>query len=285
MASTPNTSFSSEDFHNHRPRANKCSPKTRSTLPSPQASDNNDSDTDNALEAIAHDIQLDCGDTDDREIEQAYQAIWNIFCGRPGEPTATSNPRFRFQRGQRSYERLYRRLDEHTGLLAFFEDTRKDWNAKTGVLVIRIMPARPLHDIFQNTLFLAIEKELDRVAESTPALQPFRKQLCPGGNAAIEKRTNHTSTRSRPPEFERSPDGQWLWAGGRYPPFVFEVAYSQEEESLVDKVCPEEAGSGSNWTWRVPSSDGPDTMALGRDDLQTQVASSPATSRGHGGGG
>lgn len=229
MALTPNTSFSSDDLY-HRGRSIKYRPRALSNLPSPQASDSNGSDTGDALEAS----------TDDGEIEQAYQAIWEIFCGRPGsEPIPASNPEFRFQQGQRSYERLYQRLDEHKGLLAYFEDqVRKDWDARTGVLRLRIMPARPLHDIFQNTLLLAIERELDLVAESTPALQPFRKKLCPGGNAAIEKR----HTRSRPPEFEKSPDGQWLWAGSRYPPFVFEVAYSQEEESLVDKVCLEGLG-------------------------------------------
>lgn len=70
-----------------------------------------------------------------------------------------------------------------------------------------IIPARPLHDIFQKTLLLAIEKELKRVARCTLALQVFRNNLLIGGNAAIQKCTD---TRSRAPEVEKSPDGQWL---------------------------------------------------------------------------
>lgn len=239
MAYTPNNSFGSDDIQQRgRPTKRRALTPTPSKLPSPQATDTYDSssDADKVLEAIAHDIQLDDthSSAEDSEIERAFQVLWSLFCGLP-EPTSTT-PRFHFHCGQRSYERLYTRLHEHPGLFAYFETLRVDWNAATGVLVIRSMPARPIHDIFQNALVLSIERELDHVAVATPALQPFRSKLSAGGTTAIEKRKKG-ARRNQPPEFEKSPDGQWLWAGNRYPAFVFEVAYSQEEESLADKVA------------------------------------------------
>lgn len=234
MGSTPETSFGSDDSHRRNLWTRRTGP-TPSKLPSPQLSDKDraGSETDGVHETDTSDAEGgEVDEVDEHEINRAYQTTWDISRGLPRSSFA-SNPTFRFCRGQRSYERLHQKLSEHRGLLDHFENLRKDWVAATGVLVLRIMPPRPLHGIFKSLLFLAIEKELDRVARCSPALRPFRDKLCPGSASAIEKRKRH----SRVSQFEKSPDGQWLYEGELYPPFLYEVAYSQEDENLVEKVC------------------------------------------------
>lgn len=210
MAATPNASFSSDELK--RDPANKGHAPTPipSELPSPQSETYED-----VYEAA----------------EQAYQAVWDNFCGLP----AHENPTF-FLDTQQSYEHLYQRLGEHPGLLAHFEDSiRKHWNSATGKLTLYLMAPSPLHSFLICSVVKAVDKELDRIARSVPALRPFRSSIASGGDARVRRRSK-SARRSRTAEFEKSPDAQWYYDGMRYPPFVLEVAYRQDGAELGDKV-------------------------------------------------
>lgn len=210
MASTPDTSFSSEDLHSRGRSSKRRQRLTPSKLPSPES-------------------ELD--DADDA-VEQAYKTIWAHFCGLWSSQDCDTNPTF-YLRDQQSYERLYQRLAENKGLFQHFEqEIRRDWDSTTGRLTLRLM-ASPLHDFFIHYIAHAIDKELDRIAFTTPSLRPFRSKIVFGGSATVQKR-GHEHTRA--PEFEKSPDGQWHHSSSRYPPLVLEVAYSQDEKNLDDKV-------------------------------------------------
>lgn len=159
MASTPSTSFSSEDRYARGKRARS----TRSKLPSPASSD---------IEAHA-----DSSDTDtDADIYRAYETVWHTFCGLP----TAEYPLFQLG-SQEAYERLHQKLGEHPGLLEDFEnEIRKYWNSETGELRLRLM-ANYLHDVFQEILGITLHEELNRVAAEYPILQPFRQKIVPGG--------------------------------------------------------------------------------------------------------
>ncbi|POS73848.1 hypothetical protein DHEL01_v207753 [Diaporthe helianthi] len=165
----------------------------------------------------------------DSDIQPVYRAIWNLFCGLPvdaGSPSPT-NPTFLLD--QKLYELLFHKLSEHGGLLTFFEDEiRKDWDASTGRLTLRLMAPTHLHGLSQQSLEHAITKELDRVG-GKPSLRPFRAKINSGGHSRIRKKDGGFS---RAPLFEKSPDGQWLYDSSLHPPFVFEIVYSKGEKSL-----------------------------------------------------
>lgn len=212
MASTPETSFDSST-ESPRGRAQKTTREAsaRSSLPSPQQSDYDS----------AHD-----------RADDAYYTIWNHFCGLP--PAADS---ITFDLGdQAAFASLYERLDKHPGLLTHFEERIwKEWDAGTGVLLLRLVPmAEPMHEVLKMKVDRAIDAELDRIAREIPSLQPLRERIVQAGHAHIKKRTR----RSRAPEFWKVPDGQthFVSQGCRYPPFLVEVAYSQDEKELHDTV-------------------------------------------------
>ncbi|POS76478.1 hypothetical protein DHEL01_v205137 [Diaporthe helianthi] len=225
-SSTPATSFSSDDSDNRgRPSKRKANKAyTRYTLLSPRQSDaGSDVDRD------AHDTSEN---TDATVVERAFQAIWDSFCGCP----ANSNLTFPL-RDQQSYDELYQKLEEHPvpGLLAHFQEAvRRDWVA--GVLTLRLMVPSPLHDQFQEEVKLAIWKELDRIASERPDLRPFRDKIRPVGQAQVQKRQPSRSGRAQAPTFEVSPDGQYRYQGSRTPPFILEVAYSQDADNLRQKI-------------------------------------------------
>jgi hypothetical protein len=211
MASTPASSFSSEEGH-IKGRVQAVPFK----LPSP-AHSRSDSET-----------HPDCPDTHDGGdcddcAQKAYDTIWNKFCG----PPTLACPTFHLY-DQSSYERLHQKLEQHPGLLEFFKnEVRKDWNAATGKLTLRLM-ASYLHDVFKESFGIAIQKELDRVARAYPALLSFREKIIPAGHGKVQKGRGKSGL----PYFERSPDGQLMYQGAKYPHFLFEVGYSQDERSL-----------------------------------------------------
>ncbi|KAI3390476.1 hypothetical protein diail_9553 [Diaporthe ilicicola] len=208
MASTPASSFRSDDFP-IRGRATRRKEVSPSTLPSPES-------------------ETDCLDA---AIEQAYKTIWALFCGTWPQAPA-SNPTFQLQ-NQQSYDRLYEKLAEHKGLLGYYEDEiRRDWDSDTCTLTLQLM-ACPVHEFFKESIARAIDKELDRIAELHPSLRPFRHRLGTGGNTSVQKRRRGSQSA---PVFDKSPDSQWHYQNVRYPPVVLEVAYSQDEENLDDKV-------------------------------------------------
>lgn len=211
MASTPGASFSSKE---DSPRANK-RPHTAhpSRLPTPQASDDSSVIEENSDEAI----------------QQAYHAIWNNFCGLPD--SCLYNPTFQLQ-NQRSYELLYQSLEQQPGLRQYFdEECRQDWSAATGELRLRFM-ALPIHEVFKELLGDTIKQELSRIKNDTPGLRPFCQRLVSGGHSKVLK----TSGTSHLPVFVKSPDGQLQYRGQRYPTFLFEIAYSQRNQSLLQTV-------------------------------------------------
>lgn len=206
--STPATSFNSDDSKHRGRSTERRGQQTLYAPPSPQQSD------------------AGCGA--DEVVQQAYQAIWDSFCGRP----AQTNLQFPLS-NQQSYEELHRRLEEHPGLLAHFEEAvRRDWVA--GVLTLRLKVPTPLHDQFQEEVKLAIWRELYRVATETPALRPFRNKIRPVGQVQVQKRQKSGSAHA--PTFEASPGGQYRYDGVRAPPFILEVAYSQDADDLWQKI-------------------------------------------------
>lgn len=237
MVSTPDTSFSgseecypnSEEPKPGGPKSEaKAKGKERRSLPSPQSTtDTTDAATDDDASddelSHAHTLATDTAIA----VEQAYQAIWDSFCGLP----ATTNPTFHL-RNQKSYESLHQKLATHARdrqLLQHFEDTRKDWDAATGDLTLRLM-ATPLHDVFKRCIESAIESQLSRITEHAPF------KILSGSHSKIQNRKDNPSA---VPLFDKSPDGQFYYNSDpnttdhyRYPPFVLEVAYSQDEQDL-----------------------------------------------------
>lgn len=215
MASTPDTSFSSTDGCYRTSRSKARSGSRLSKLPSPQRSDSSTGtheDEERATDGVLDDFQ------------PVYQAIWDSFCGL----TVPENPTFHLD--QTLYELLYRKLAEHDGLLQYFEnDIRKSWNAATGKLTLQFMATR-VHELFKEKLGLAIHQELDRIARK-PSLRPFRKKILSAGHSKVQKKGT-----LRAPVFDKSPDGQFIYKSALYPPFVFEIAYSQREQSLQATV-------------------------------------------------
>lgn len=213
MDSTPASSFSSDDIHQRRGRPTKRrgeTPPKKLQLPLPDSPKTDIAD-----------------DGEPKVVEQAYQTIWDDFCGLPRH----EDPEFYFAGGQEEYELLYERLDKHEGLLDHFELTRKTWDSDTGRLTLHYMLPSPLHDLFAEFVSAAIRKELERI-ETIPQLRPFCRKIVFGAATRIlQKRKS-----SRAPEFEKSPDAQWLYSGERHPPLMLEVAYSQSRADLVDKV-------------------------------------------------
>lgn len=214
MASTPETSYSSSDGYCRASRTKaQCGPAL-SNLPSPQRSD---------LAFVSHEDE-EYATEGVEDIQPVYRAIWDSFCGLPVQ----ENPKFHLE--QSSYELLYHKLSEHRGLLQYFEDKiRKDWNASTGRLTLNFMATR-IHDIFKEKLVQVLTQELDRIGRE-PSLRPFRNKITSAGHSKIQKKGP-----LRAPVFDKSPDGQLIYRSALYPPFVFEIAYSQREVSLHNTV-------------------------------------------------
>ncbi|KAJ2998899.1 hypothetical protein NUW58_g178 [Xylaria curta] len=203
MASTRTTKFIGD---------HSCDQKKKSTdtprLPSPELTDR--SDNDSASE-----------DNTDREvIEKAFQVIKDTFCGLRTE----AYPVFHFENPS-SFQSLQARLEKDSvNLSRFFKNcVRFDWNANTCDLLLRLMTT-VIHDSFGLLVMRKIDAELLCIAED-PALLPFYDEIFPAGTASIKG-----------PDFSKSPDAQLAYIGARHPPFVLEVAYTQEEKAVLKKV-------------------------------------------------
>ncbi|KAI0444129.1 hypothetical protein F4803DRAFT_512719 [Xylaria telfairii] len=189
-----------------------CDQKKKSTdmprLPSSELTDR--SDNDSASE-----------DNTDREvIEKAIQVIKDTFCWLRTE----AYPVFHFENPS-SFQSLQARLEkDFVNLSRFFNNcVRFDWNANTCDLLLRLRTT-VIHDSFGPLVMQKIEAELLRIAED-PALLPFHDEIFPAGTASIKG-----------PDFSKSPDAQLAYIGARDPPFILEVAYTQEEKVVLKKV-------------------------------------------------
>ncbi|KAI1158794.1 hypothetical protein F5B18DRAFT_656318 [Nemania serpens] len=234
MASTPATSFGSN------PKQQR---SDTPALPSPvqtSCSDTEHTSTDWALE---HDTDCDTVEaTDNETIERAFQTIWDRFCALPTE----KYPTFHF-REPTSFDILQRQLHEHVGLSGFVEDqVRQDWNADTCDLTLRLMPTF-IHDYFQESVTLILAAELDRIARESPELQATRLNILQGGHTDITRKhqfareksssvKGNSSTTRTAVDFQKSPDGQFVFKGAKFPPFIFEIAYSEEEKKIWRKT-------------------------------------------------
>ncbi|KAI1358434.1 hypothetical protein F5Y08DRAFT_321863 [Xylaria arbuscula] len=166
------------------------------------------------------DRDSDSDNNDRDEVTLAYQTIWDSFCGLP---TRDAYPAFSLP--DSAYDRLCRRISTHAGLRSYFEQSlRKDWNAETGVLILRLMPT-PMHEYFQDFLIDTIKKELDRAVAEYPSLQRFRDRIQSGA---------HTSFGDSA-QFTKSPDGQFSYDGVPHPQLVIEIAYSEGERRATEK--------------------------------------------------
>lgn len=206
MASTPDTSFSSSpESPRGRSRKTVRDASVVTSLPSPQPS-------------VCHD-----------PLDEAYRAVWDHFCGLPTAESLLAD-----LGDQATFEALYDRLDTHPGLLRHFEGIWKEWDADTGRLLLRLVPmARPIHEVLKMQLDKTIETELDRIAGELPTLRPLHQKILSAGHTHIKKRQRSPA---RAPDFWKVPDGQVFFADHSYPPFLFEIAYSQSEEELNETI-------------------------------------------------
>lgn len=215
MASTPDTSFSSN--HGtcwHVSKGGHDASAQLTELPSPQQSDT--SHKSERAHCTLHDT-----------VDDVYRAIWKSFCGLP----AHKNPIFSLD--QSAYEKLHKKLAAQDGLLTHFQNSiRKDWNASTGRLTLRLMAPSCVHEVFQEHVKSALRDELDRVARDNESLRPFRRKIIQAGQAQVQKRRRQASA----PTFEQSPDAQFRYTGIRQPPLILEIAYSQDQRDLLRKV-------------------------------------------------
>ncbi|KAI0878771.1 hypothetical protein GGS24DRAFT_441915 [Hypoxylon argillaceum] len=174
--------------------------------------------SENAYDYDACDRDLE----DSGDLNQAYQLIWDRFRGLPAREAYPTL----FLRDQQGYTNLCEKFSKHNGLLLYFnEPVRKDWNAKTGILTLRLIPT-PLHEYFQESLIDAIKKELDRIVGEHPLLRPFRNSIKSGA---------HSDYGNSAAGFIKSPDGQFSYDGISYPQVVIEVAYSEGEKKAMNK--------------------------------------------------
>ncbi|KAJ2984952.1 hypothetical protein NUW58_g5793 [Xylaria curta] len=248
MASPPASSPISDRGHNQK-RPRTLAPTSIPSLPSPNQSD--PPDTDSALEnnckiidSVSETIDsasktidsasttIDSASTtidsasipkNDRKIvDEAFQTIKASFDGKPTQ----SYPTFQFENPS-SFQFLQNQLKNTVGLSQFFNNqVRFDWNAKTGNLVLRLMLTF-VHEHVQNMVAGILEKEIRRIGED-PDLKSVCEKILPGGQADI--------TKGGAKYFRKTPDGQLVFKGTRHPTFVFEVAYSEEEKHILDKV-------------------------------------------------
>lgn len=109
---------------------------------------------------------------------------------------------------------------------------RKDWDADTGDLTLRLMPTH-IHEYFLSESWKLVDKALDALVEKNQALVSIRKKIRGAGSAPVGEPPQKGKRAST---FEKSPDGQWTHLDHLVPALVFEVAYSQEERKLLNTV-------------------------------------------------
>ncbi|KAI0417669.1 hypothetical protein F5X98DRAFT_374552 [Xylaria grammica] len=120
---------------------------------------------------------------------------------------------------------LHRFKAEGEQLLAYFKNKiRADWNATSCTLTLRLMPTH-VHKGVQGKFQSALDKEIQRIANNYPQLQGLCAKLKSYIHADVKKNG-----------LTKSPDGQLLFDGIKFPTFIFEVAYSQREKSLLETV-------------------------------------------------
>ncbi|KAK5636038.1 hypothetical protein RRF57_011750 [Xylaria bambusicola] len=210
MAPTPSTSFGSD-----RGCDQKRSLHDTPALLSPEQTDCSDTDNNKSPKSTADRVDNDT-------TERAFEVVWSSFCALPTD----SYPTFHF-RNSCSFDLLRDRFEDREGLSQYVDDkVRFDWNADTGDLVLRLMPTF-VHDNFQDSVKSVLEAELHRVAEQYPELEPTCRKIIPGGHSSVTQRTHR---------FNKSPDGQFAFKGAKTSPFIFEVAYSEEEKGLLNKI-------------------------------------------------
>ncbi|KAI0443367.1 hypothetical protein F4803DRAFT_561614 [Xylaria telfairii] len=214
MTSTPETSFSSggADFIrvSSRPHTTEtaCYEKHKKpvadTLPSPRHFDYSSTDPADASDvdfwsAGSFDSDSEDEPAQDDALQQAYRPTFHL-------------------RNQQTYQKLHAILSKTSGLLAHFQEKiRKDWNALTGVLTLRLM-ITAVHELCQEGIVAALKEELDRLATLYPSLRTFRDR----------------KGKFRVPWYEASPDGQFICDGRIC--FILEVAYSQTKAKVFQKV-------------------------------------------------
>ncbi|CAJ2510959.1 Uu.00g065840.m01.CDS01 [Anthostomella pinea] len=235
MPSTPGTSFSSDEKPSRRV-GKKQKREIPFSLPSPHPSDTYPAEQSPSEASQSEAPQSDEPNPSGDEVQDIYElpsiqeAFETIRDHARQLPPESESATFDLG-GQEAYIELHRRLEE-SKLLEVFRELRKEWDACTGILIIRLMPASPLHEALQNHVTCTIHSELNRVAREFPALKPFRDKIIGSDHAAVQ------TGRSQIPTFESSPDGQMSYLGPNTTssPFLFEVAYSQSDKDLCGKV-------------------------------------------------
>lgn len=160
--------------------------------------DSSDGDVLDAETREAQDAQ------DEKTLDDACRVVWEHFCRLP----TPSYPSFHFVGGQRAYEGFWRRLtDKHDQLLEHFKNNiRRDWNADTGDLLLRLKPTFT-HDYVEFEIKLEVIEEFKRMAQEYPALSPICDRIKQGGHAEIKSYSADDGKRAS--HWEKSPDGQW----------------------------------------------------------------------------
>ncbi|KAI0417656.1 hypothetical protein F5X98DRAFT_374541 [Xylaria grammica] len=232
MDSTPSTSFSSNSSNDSHPRRGSTkkgrdgggtgkkdlheSDRNSFALPSPTSQEtqpidiNPDTDTGSQGEDEVE-VEVESSSLHERAIDQAYEAIWNDFCGLPPSDNVLV-----FHLGcQRAYEKLHHKLAEKEELLNHYEESlRWDWDEDTGDLILRMGPTT-IHETVAGGVVEAIGQELDRITQENPSLAHHRSNFVPTGQCQ---------------------DGQLRYKEHPYPSLIVEVAYRQDGKDLRQKV-------------------------------------------------
>ncbi|KAI1271413.1 hypothetical protein F5Y07DRAFT_404389 [Xylaria sp. FL0933] len=250
MASPPTsgTSFSSEEGRQQRGFSKKCDhdrDRQASTLPSPSSgpssqpssqgnplvhTDIDSKDDDASLDEESSIGKEDC--LDEEAIDAAYNAVWDDFHGLPPPDDILI-----FHLGcQSAYKKLHDKLAQTPGLQEHYEQSvRRDWDADTGDLVLRTNMTTDIHAVFVGQLTQAITKKLDYIKNKHPRFAPYCQKLVSGWDARVSNKKNESDV----PTFEKDLDGQLKYDEdeAKYPPLIFEVAYSQQDYNARSKAC------------------------------------------------
>ncbi|KAJ2980122.1 hypothetical protein NUW58_g7031 [Xylaria curta] len=134
-----------------------------------------------------------------------------------------------------SYHQLLYALRYEQELWQYFEDNfRREWDVSRNAVTLR-RRTPGIHNTFESNLTSAIRDQLEEIRVAHRSLRPLLGKLKNGGRAAVSMNGRNAST-IVPAYYETTPDGQLLFSGERYPPFIFRVSYRETEKEAKEQI-------------------------------------------------
>ncbi|KAK7972416.1 hypothetical protein PG988_006550 [Apiospora saccharicola] len=132
---------------------------------------------------------------------------------------------------------MHDRLADHQpGLLEHSQELRKNWNAATGELNLRLIASALVHDVFQELIWRTIHNPLCRHADEDAQWQPWVDAIIRSGHSGVQKKMDKKDrAANRAPFIEKLSDCQLQYGAERHPHFIYEIGYSQTKKSLLEK--------------------------------------------------